>query len=649
MPKRSTASRRNSIHFQLFWLVIVVTTFALAVSMLAGVILDWRKQQEQLEHSLVTTARAIGIASSAAISFRDAKAAGEALRILAAQKEVVAAAVYTIDGDRLATYGGEADLPSAADRRKAHLPRLGLFSSSATIFQPVELDGWDIGYAYLRVSLNDYRRTQLLHAAFAIGANLLGLLLAIGLGIRFIGRIAEPLKALADTSAKVRENRDFSHRAVSSGAKEPSCNEISQLIENFNAMLAEIELLEHERVDYHNRLELTVQQRTEALSVANRELQTAKEVADALTVTKSRFLSAASHDLRQPIQAINLFYGALSNTALNEDQRRICNFLSLSIQNLGEILDALLDISRLDSGTVTASAGIVDVFGLFSNIDAEFSAAAAAKWLRFSLYFPTDDLRLMTDGDLLHSLLRNLIGNAIKYTGQGGVLVALRRRGDQALIQVWDSGIGIAPENLATIFDEYFQVANPERDKDKGLGLGLSIAKRIARLLNTEIVCRSRPGKGSVFEFLLPFADNSPREVSRPIRIEPERAAQSLNLAGSRVLVVEDDSMVATAMQVSLAAIGMIPTVHGSAEQALADVEIASYDYYICDFQLPGANGIELLGKIRTLRAGTVKAVLLTGETSPDRIEDMQSHGWPVLFKPVDLSPLVSALERTSR
>jgi len=317
----------------------------------------------------------------------------------------------------------------------------------------------------------------------------------------------------------VREDKNFSLRATPPAAR-ANHDEVDELVVSFNAMLAEIEKREHDLAGYQNNLERMVQERTEALLAANRELHAAKQTAETATVAKSRFLAAASHDLRQPIQAINLFQNALNRTGLTEEQERICKYLSLSAQNLGDLLDTLLDISKLDAGAIMATPQVIDVHDLLSNIDAEFGPIASAKSLRFKLYFPSGEMALFADGKLLQSLLRNIVGNAIKYTERGGILVAIRRHGNHAIIQVWDTGIGIAAEHTDTIFEEYFQVANPERDKAKGLGLGLSIVKRQAKLLATEIVCRSRLGRGSVFEFRLPLADKPLNDEPVPIEAE---------------------------------------------------------------------------------------------------------------------------------
>ncbi|HEX8961808.1 MAG TPA: HAMP domain-containing sensor histidine kinase [Rhodocyclaceae bacterium] len=242
------------------------------------------------------------------------------------------------------------------------------------------------------------------------------------------------------------------------------------------------------------------------IEMALRRLAEARDEALAANLAKSRFLAAASHDLRQPVQAIGLFQTALQRTPLSEEQHAINSFLRQAANNLGDILNALLDISRLDSGAIRSDPERIDPGELLGKLEPEFSALALARGLRFKLFRPAHELVLFTDARLLQLVLRNLVDNAIKYTERGGVLIGVRRRGDRALIQVWDTGKGIAPEHMESIFEEYMQVDNRHRDLAQGLGLGLAIARRISGVLGSDLVCRSRLGRGSVFEVSVPLA-----------------------------------------------------------------------------------------------------------------------------------------------
>jgi PAS domain S-box-containing protein len=371
------------------------------------------------------------------------------------------------------------------------------------------------------------------------------------------------------------------------------------------------------------------------------ELIAAKQAAEIANRAKSRFLAAASHDLRQPLQAISLFNDALLNTDLSVEQRIISDYLAQSIHSLGELLSALLDISKLDAGIVKPSPEVVEIAPFFLRMSAELSPLASAKSLRFRVFFPRREMAVITDRKLLMSLLGNLLGNAIKYTERGGVLLAARRRGNQAVIQVWDTGIGIAPEHLGNIFEEYFQIQNPERDRAKGLGLGLAIVRRLAALLGTKVLCRSRPGRGSLFELHLPLGSL----VRLDDDGQTDQASAPSALVGRRVVVVEDDLMVSKAIRLTLESVGIIVSTYISAEEALSNPEITDTDAYVSDFRLPGMNGVQFLERLRQRSTKPFKAVILSGDTSKERIEKTESSGWPILFKPVEFSKLLAALE----
>ena len=382
---------------------------------------------------------------------------------------------------------------------------------------------------------------------------------------------------------------------------------------------------------------------------AEAELLVAKQEAESANIAKTRFLAAASHDLRQPIQAISLFRDALGRTDLSEEQITISRFLSMSVHSLGELLYSLLDISKLDAGQVRPQLQAVQVEDLFKAVDAEFSTLARQKNLRFKLFYPFKGIVFVTDPGLLLSVLRNLIDNALKYTERGGVLVGVRQRAGKGVIQVWDTGIGIEAQYGEQVFDECFQVGNPVRDRTKGLGLGLSIVRRLVRLLDGEVSYRSRFGRGTMFEIILPLAGEGAvleERVTQQVgtgltRMEDEDFSR---FNGWRVVVIEDDLMVAKSIELSLKILGVSVKVWSNAEQALSDPEILGADFYISDFSLPGLNGLQLLDAIQQRSAISISAVLVTGDTSPERIELTTSSPWTVLFKPVDLSALLVAM-----
>ena len=392
--------------------------------------------------------------------------------------------------------------------------------------------------------------------------------------------------------------------------------------------------------------DITQRKETEA------QLLVAKQQAETANRAKTRFLAAASHDLRQPIQAINLFRDALGRTDLNAEQKTIFKFLSLSVHSLGELLYLLLDISKLDAGQIKALMSPVQVEDLFRAIDGEFSSLAQQRNLRFKLFYPFKSMVLLTDHGLLMSVLRNLIDNAFKYTEQGGVLVGVRKRHGYGVIQVWDTGIGIDPIYGDQIFEECFQVGNVLHDRTKGLGIGLSIARRMARLLDGDVYYHSKPGQGSVFEIVLPLADDQVLSSNDALGQEQEDDAdleglRYASVIGWRVVVIDDDPMVAKSIQLLLESLDVRVQVFSSAERALASPDILGADFYISDFSLPGASGLQLLDAIAQRSTAPVRAVLLTGETAPDRVAQAVSSRWPVLFKPANLSKLVAVMKNS--
>jgi CheY-like chemotaxis protein/anti-sigma regulatory factor (Ser/Thr protein kinase) len=251
------------------------------------------------------------------------------------------------------------------------------------------------------------------------------------------------------------------------------------------------------------------------------------------------------------------------------------------------------------------------------------------------------------DIDLLKSALMNLVSNAIKFTTQGAILVSVRPRGNGVLFQVWDTGVGIPDEYLHQIFEEFYQVNNPQRDRTRGLGLGLSIAKRALALFDGEITCRSRVGRGSVFEFHLPYCDKSSASLQPEIfpAVSRENFAHADFAAGKRFVVVEDDALVAEALSKALKGLGASVEFFHRADVALSHPCVETADYFIVDFMLGGSlNGVQFLEKLREKLGSSVNAVIMTGDTSAAFVREKEKYDWTVLHKPVNVSKLISAL-----
>lgn len=629
---------RRSIRYPLARLIVAAILIGIGLGLLSNAVLRLDSVRQDIQRNLSSAANAAGTAAGAAVMFKDRKVAHAVLRMFEAYPEVEAAALFTDAGVRLAVYGDEKQLPASLPIGTSPPSRIALLADTATLQMPIEVDAAPVGSIYLRARLATYWRSYFNSIASTFLIAIIAGGFALVLAMRFLNRIIRPVRMLEEAANDARLHQDFTPREIPIAD-----NEIGDLVRNFNALLAEVEASRSLLQLQHEGLERLVAERTA-------ELLAAKDSADAANAAKSRFLAAASHDLRQPIHAMRLFLETLVNSPLNDEQRRIANYLMLSTRSLADILNALLDVSRLDGGQVRPHPEIVGADVLLRQIEAEFAPLALAKGLRFKFFFPVNELMLFTDAKLLYSLLRNIIDNAIKYTRTGGVLVGFRRRGGDALIQVWDTGIGIAPNLLESVFDEYVQIGNPQRDRTQGLGLGLSIVKRLSGILGCPIRCHSRLNTGSRFEISVPLAVAAPvMPAAPPAGIDAAHSAlpevDASGFAGLRVAVIEDDEMAANALEILLSANGIKVSRFDSAEHALADPRIAQADFYFVDFRLPGINGMQFLDTLQKQLKRPIKAALLTGETHLESLNSAASPAWRVLLKPVESAALMAEIQ----
>ncbi len=403
--------------------------------------------------------------------------------------------------------------------------------------------------------------------------------------------------------------------------------------------------LEFDAVGKPVKLHGTIQDISERKQ-AEHEIRDSMRKLEEKELAKTRFLAAAGHDLRQPLAAANLFIDALKFTGPNPEQGRIIQRLERAMETFNGLLETLLNISRLDAGSIKPECVPVDVSELVNWLDQNFAPLATSKQIGFKLHFPArESLVVNTDIGLAKSVLMNLVSNALKFTATGGVMVSIRRRGSEALFQVWDTGMGIKPEHLERIFEEFYQVGNPQRDRASGLGLGLSIAKRALTLLGSKISCRSQIGRGSVFEFRLPLelASGAGKQHAAPGAVADELAGEGF-VKGRQFVVVEDDTLVAQALADWLEGMGGETVCFYSAEDALR-LTHAKHAFFIVDYMLGGPlNGIQFLNKLQQRLGSPLRAVLMTGDTSPSFIRDAADLHWPVLHKPVHPSRVIASL-----
>ena len=357
-------------------------------------------------------------------------------------------------------------------------------------------------------------------------------------------------------------------------------------------------------------------------------------------------MAAASHDLRQPVHAISLFGAVIEKELHGHPQQINAQRLLRAVQALGSSLDAMLDISRLDAGDVAPTPAPTPLQPILQNLSQTFGARADE--LGLQLRVRATALWAHTDAALLQRLLANLVDNALKYTPRGGVLVLVRERGAQLWIEVRDTGIGIAPEHQPQLFDEFYQVDNPGRDRARGLGMGLSIVQRLARLLAHPIVLRSRPDHGSLFRVVVPRA--AAQQQASCAELQPVDTNAHLPMRPLRVLLVDDEDDIALAMDALMGSLGhqlvrVAEPAQAHAACDAAEAEGKPFDAVICDLRLvDGADGLALAQALRTRQQPPLPIVLVTGETAPEPLRAARDSGLPLLFKPVAAPALLQAL-----
>jgi len=378
----------------------------------------------------------------------------------------------------------------------------------------------------------------------------------------------------------------------------------------------------------------------EQLTQQTARAEDARKEADRANLMKTRFLAAASHDLRQPMHALGLFSDSLRRRITDPGQLGLANRVCQSVEALEQTFDALLDISRLDAGVVESRSEPFALATLFERLANDCGPEAAAKGL--TLRTVTTNLAVRSDPVLVEQVLRNLVNNAIRYTDRGKVLIGCRARGVTVRVEVWDTGIGIAEDKRERIFDEFYQAA--ERDRRKGLGLGLAIVRRVTRLLQAKLELCSRPGRGTVFMLELPRAELA---AAVPAAGQIAHALPPVIPSNAVVLVIDDDAAVLDAMNDALLSWGMRAVMARSLRCALERLpECERYpDAIVSDFRLgENQNGIDAVRRIEHELGMRIPAMIVTGDTAPKSLRVIQESGYRYLPKPVTAERLRAEL-----
>ncbi len=400
---------------------------------------------------------------------------------------------------------------------------------------------------------------------------------------------------------------------------------------------------------HDNRVEgvvITFTDITERKHIA-KALEAAKHQAELANVAKSRFLAVASHDLRQPLQTLALLQGLLATTVQGEKAQKTVARIEVTLTAMTDMLNTLLDINRIEAGTVRPELVTFPINELLGRLRDEFTYNAQAQGI--SLHVVPCGLAIHSDPRLLEQMIRNLISNALKYTERGKVLLGCRRREGKLSIEVWDTGIGIAAEEQVAIFDEYHQLDNAARERSRGLGLGLSIVKRLGNLLAHPVRVRSNLGKGSVFsiEVELPPGETA-QQLEHDRRGLGDESTANKHRPGT-ILIVEDDPDVRELLELALRDEGhhTVTAPDGVAALALVGGEAIRPDLMLADYNLPkGLNGLQLAEKMREKLQRDLPVIILTGDISTGTLRNVALQSCVQLNKPVKLPELNGVIRR---
>ncbi len=585
-------------------------------------------------------ARQLAAASEYAIFAGDRETLGQLADALMLEDDVAAIAILGADGQVLARTGRFAtrmpplppyptpvqELDTAEGRwlrivepiRPSRLPATDVFGSAG--LEPAAGAQPPLGQLVLDMSLEPLqrRRSELLWIAA-------GWLVIVAAGSLLLARrmsrsVSGPIREAAEAVLGIGRGQLHRRIRISAGGS------LRALAEGVNEMAGRLE-------DAHASM-------ARRIDDATAELRARKDEAERANLAKSRFLAAASHDLRQPLHALGLFLSELSQQPLDAYSRQITERITASTEAMEGLLDSLLDISRLDAGVLTPERSVFDMHAKLEHIVAGQSGAASARGLALRLHCPP--CWALSDPLLFERIVANLLSNAIRYTPQGRVLVACRRRGDRLRVEVRDSGLGIAADDQQVIFQEFVQLGNAERARDKGLGLGLAIVRRLADLLGHRLALRSAPGRGSVFAVELPAA-------APPLPAQGEREALALGHFGDlRVAIADDDELVLGALASLLASWGCEVTAAATADALLDALSGAAPDILISDLRLGGTlDGLALIAAVRALPGlGALPAVVISGDTAPESLARVQAAGVQLLHKPVRPARLRALMHR---
>ena len=589
-PRESSVGRHLTL--------ITVCASALALSLALGSIAlsESIAFRRALRADTGTLADLMSANTAAAVLFDDQNNAQETLESLRYRRNVSAAAVYNLLGTRVAYYARNGRVPAAGAETLTVGEHDGVFGATRAVMH----NGSRIGTVYVEASLDELYASTRRVLLIGVVAFMLSMGLAVLLSARMQRAIVTPLQRLSDAMARVRNGRDYSIRVEDAERDD----EIGRLSAGFNAMLTEIELRDAELACHRETLEQQVAERT-------RELQTAKQRAEDASRAKSEFVANMSHELRTPLNGVIGMTSLVLETDLTPEQREYLSIAAGSAQSLIGIINEILDFSKIEAGRMFIEPEDVDLEAFLDEVVRSMALAAHQKSLEMSaVHGPSVPSHVRLDPHRLRQVLVNLLGNAVKFTERGGVtlrtqLIEAAGSDDHAAVEftVEDTGIGIAPDRLAAIFDPFTQADGSTSRRFGGTGLGLTISSRLVELMGGRLSVDSVEGRGSTFRAVVPVTG---------MRDAVDVTASEL--AGLRLLVADDSQPARSALEALAVRHGARVSLASSGEEAIACLAaqgVDPFDLVLIDFQMPQRNGLDVLHEAQRRGLELPPAVLM--------------------------------------